>query len=65
MPKMKSRRNARDRFKVTADGKVKRHHNYAGHILTKKSKKRKRHLRGTVVAHKADFPRLRRMLLAE
>ena len=65
MPKMKSRRNARDRFKVTSDGKVKRHHNYAGHILTKKSTKRKRKLRGTVVADKADFPRLRRMLLEQ
>ena len=65
MPKMKSRRNARDRFKVTSSGKVKRQKNCAGHILTKKSTKRKRNLRGTVVADKADFPRLRRMLLEQ
>ena len=63
MPKMKSRRNARGRFRLTASGKVKRQHSYAGHILTKKSAKRKRHLRHAVVASEADSKRLRRMFL--
>jgi large subunit ribosomal protein L35 len=45
MPKLKSHRGAAKRFKVTATGKVKRAHSMKNHILTKKSQKRKRHLR--------------------
>lgn len=64
MPKMKSRRNARDRFKVTATGKVMRQHSYFGHILTKKSSKRKRHLRQHgFVETQGDVKRVKRMLL--
>jgi large subunit ribosomal protein L35 len=60
---MKSRRNARDRFKVTATGKVVRRRSYAGHIMTKKSPKRKRHLRSTTLVDPADAKRVKRMLL--
>ena len=63
MPKMKSRRNARGRFRLTASGNVKRQHSCAGHIMTKKSTKRKRNLRHAVVASEADSKRLRRMFL--
>lgn len=53
MPKMKTHRGAAKRFKTTAKGKVTRHHSMTSHILTKKSTKRKRHLRqSTVVAGK-------------
>ncbi|HXT20321.1 MAG TPA: 50S ribosomal protein L35 [Thermoanaerobaculia bacterium] len=45
MPKMKSHRGAKKRFKVTATGKVLRGHSMHSHILTKKSTKRKRNLR--------------------
>lgn len=45
MPKQKSHRGAAKRFKITASGKVKRHHANKNHILTKKSQKRKRNLR--------------------
>jgi large subunit ribosomal protein L35 len=45
MPKQKSHRGARKRFKVTAGGKVLRRHSMRSHILTKKSAKRKRRLR--------------------
>lgn len=45
MPKMKTHRGAKKRFKVTAGGKVLRHHSMCSHILTKKTTKRKRHLR--------------------
>ncbi|HVS65403.1 MAG TPA: 50S ribosomal protein L35 [Thermoanaerobaculia bacterium] len=45
MPKQKSHRGAVKRFKLTASGKVKRHHAGKNHILTKKSQKRKRKLR--------------------
>jgi len=45
MPKMKSNSGAKKRFKRTGTGKVKRHHAFHSHILTSKSKKRKRNLR--------------------
>jgi large subunit ribosomal protein L35 len=51
MPKLKSNRAARKRFRVTGTGKIKRTKAYASHILTKKTSKRKRKLRrGTTVA---------------
>ena len=45
MPKQKTHRGAAKRFKVSASGKVLRHHSETSHILTKKSTKRKRKLR--------------------
>lgn len=45
MPKLKSHRGASKRFKLTGSGKVKRAHSLKNHILTKKTTKRKRHLR--------------------
>lgn len=45
MPKQKTHRGAAKRFKLTARGKVKRSHSMMNHILTKKSRKRKRKLR--------------------
>ncbi len=45
MPKLKSHRGAKKRFKVTGGGKVLRHHSMCSHMLTKKSTKRKRKLR--------------------
>ncbi len=62
MPKLKSHRGARKRFKLTASGKVKRHHSMMNHILTKKTTKRKRKLRQDTVISEADEPRVRRML---
>ena len=47
MPKMKSRRAVAKRFSVTGTGKIKMTHDGQGHILTKKSRKRKRNLRKT------------------
>lgn len=45
MPKQKTHKGAAKRFKVTAGGKVTRHHSMRSHILTKKTTKRKRNLR--------------------
>ena len=45
MPKMKTKRAAAKRFKVTGSGKIKRNKAYKSHILTKKTTKRKRNLR--------------------
>ncbi len=41
---MKTKAAAKKRFTLTGTGKVKRHHAYHSHILTKKTKKRKRNL---------------------
>ena len=45
MPKIKTYRGAKKRFKVTSGGKVLRRHSMKSHILTKKTTKRKRRLR--------------------
>ncbi|MDB4951135.1 MAG: ribosomal protein [Gemmatimonadetes bacterium] len=62
MPKMKTHRGAAKRFKKTASGKIKRGHAFHSHILTKKSQKRKRNLRGTTLLAKADQKRVTRLL---
>lgn len=62
MPKMKTRRGAAKRFKVTGKGKVRRFKANKSHILTKKTAKRKRHLRKAGLVHKVDEPRVKRML---
>jgi len=64
MPKMKSNRGAAKRFRVTASGKIKRHHAYHSHILTKKNAKRKRNLRKEALITEADARRVKRMILA-
>ncbi len=49
MPKMKTHKASRKRFRVTATGKLKRHKAGKKHLLSHKTGKRKRQLRGTVV----------------
>ena len=44
MPNVKTTSGAKKRFVLTGSGKVKRHHAYHSHILTKKTKKQKRNL---------------------
>jgi large subunit ribosomal protein L35 len=61
--KLKSKRAAVKRFKLTATGKVLRAQSMKRHILTKKTTKSKRHLRATIEVAPADAPRTRRMLL--
>ena len=62
MPKMKTNRGAAKRFKKTATGKYKCGQSHRRHILTKKSTKRKRHLRVSEVVADVDTPMVRRML---
>jgi large subunit ribosomal protein L35 len=54
MPKMKSRSGAKKRFRKTGTGKIKRATAYRSHILTSKSTKRKRKLRGPHLVAVAD-----------
>ena len=60
--KQKSVSGAAKRFKRTGSGGYKRKSSHLRHILTKKSSKRKRHLRGNAMVHESDVVLIRRML---
>ena len=62
MPKVKTKRSAAKRFKVTATGKLKRMKAYKSHILTKKSAKRKRNLRQSTVADVIKAPFMKKIM---
>jgi len=62
MPKMKTKSSAKKRFSFTGTGKIKRKHAFKSHILTKKSKKRKRNLTYFTIIDKADEKNIRHML---
>ncbi|QUH24423.1 50S ribosomal protein L35 [Serpentinicella alkaliphila] len=62
MPKMKSHRGARKRFKKTGTGKVKRMQAFTSHILTKKTAKRKRNLRKATLVFKGEAQKIARLL---
>src|SRR6218665_723624 len=55
MPKMKTKSSAAKRFRVRPGGTVKRGQAFKRHILTKKSTKNKRHLRGAVAVHETNM----------
>jgi large subunit ribosomal protein L35 len=63
MPKIRTKRGAKKRFTLTAKKKVKRNKAFASHILTKKSKKRKRNLRKSGLVHASDENRVKRMIV--
>ncbi|MBK6932612.1 MAG: 50S ribosomal protein L35 [Saprospirales bacterium] len=62
MPKMKTHSGAKKRFKVTGSGKVKRNRARMRHLMRKKGKKAKRHLRGAVIVDRSEHARIERML---
>jgi len=62
MPKMKTKSGAKKRFTLTGSGKVKRKHAYKSHILTKKSKKRKRNLRHSGLVDATQEKTIKRLL---
>ena len=62
MPKMKTNPGAKKRFTLTGSGKIKRKHAYKSHILTKKSKKRKRNLGYFGTVDKADERNIKLLL---
>ncbi|MBE7561256.1 50S ribosomal protein L35 [bacterium] len=62
MPKMKSRRSAVKRFKVTGTGKVRRRQSCGKHLATCKTTKRKRQLRKELPVHETDAARVRKMI---
>ncbi len=62
MPKAKSSRAAAKRFKKTAKGKLVRRKSGAGHLLTSKTKKRKRNLRKSGLVAASDTKRMKKLL---
>jgi len=62
MPKMKTKKSASKRFKVRPGGTVKRGQAFKRHILTKKTTKNKRHLRGSTAVHETNMASVRAML---
>ncbi len=62
MPKLKTKRSAAKRFKVTGTGKLMKMNANKSHILTKKSPKRKRRLRKAVEVDVTNTKMMKRML---
>jgi len=62
MPKMKTNRGAAKRFKKSASGRIKRGSAFTSHILTSKSAKRKRNLRGGAMVADVDQKNIARLI---
>ncbi|HNP54338.1 MAG TPA: 50S ribosomal protein L35 [Ferruginibacter sp.] len=62
MPKVKTNSSAKKRFKVTGSGKITFQKSFKRHILTKKTTKSKRQLRGVHAVHESDVKAVRAML---
>ena len=62
MPKVKTNCASKKRFSLTGTGTIKRKHAYHSHILTKKSKKRKRNLDHTTLVAEANSKQVRDLL---
>lgn len=62
MPKVKTNSSAKKRFALTGTGKIKRHHAFHSHILTKKTKKQKRNLDHVDLIDKTNKRQVRELL---
>jgi large subunit ribosomal protein L35 len=62
MPKLKTRKAAAKRFKVTGTGKIKRRQQNRSHLLEHKSPARKRRLAGMLLVNERDADNVRAML---
>ena len=62
MPKIKTCRGAAKRFKTTGSGKIKRAKAFKRHILSHKSRKRKRHLREATLVAAVDHRNIQRLI---
>ncbi len=62
MPKLRTKKSVQKRFSITKNGKVKRNKAFSNHILTKKSRERKRKYRQSVVAHPSNSKNIKMML---
>jgi large subunit ribosomal protein L35 len=62
MPKMKTKRGAAKRFRLTKSGRIKRKRAKLRHILSSKTTKQKRRLRRRAYVSKADEKRIKKLL---
>ena len=62
MPKMKSKKSAVKRFEKTKKGKIKRKKAFSSHILTKKSRKRKRGLKKPALIDKSNLKVIKELI---
>ena len=62
MPKVRTNSGAKKRFRLTGTGKIKRHHAYHSHILTKKTKKQKRNLVHQTLVDHSNMKQVRDLL---
>jgi large subunit ribosomal protein L35 len=62
MPKMKTKSGSKKRFTVTGSGKIRRNQAFVRHILTSKTRKRKRNLRKAALIDTADMKLIQRAL---
>jgi len=62
VPKLKTNKSAAKRFRITGSGKIKRTKAYKQHILSTKSKKRKRHLRQSSMVSAAESKNIRLLI---
>ena len=62
MPKLKTRKAASKRYKVTGDDNFLRRHAFKGHLLMKKSKKQKRKLSQVICVQTSDTTAIKLML---
>ena len=62
MPKVQTNSGAKKRFSLTGTGKIKRHHAYHSHILTKKTKKQKRNLDHVALVDRTNVKQVRELL---
>ena len=62
MPKLKTHRGTAKRFRRTATGRIKVRKGFRNHILTKKSTKLKRHMRGQTLVKQCDEKMINRLL---
>ena len=62
MPKVKTKRAAAKRFKMTGNGELKRSKAFKSHILTKKTTKRKRNLRKAAMTDETNLKNMKKIL---
>ena len=62
MPKMKTKKSVAKRFSITGTGKVKRARDGKNHILTKKTRKRKRNLKKAAYVSKSYERHIKAMM---
>ena len=62
MPKMKTHKGTKKRFRLTGSGQAKFRHSGTGHLAFRKTQKQVRHLRGTTTVHPCEVAKIRVVL---